>query len=215
MLIYLFVETEINGNFHSQEGAEPREGELCEARCETLSVKPNLVQIDDSGIGSPVGGAAIGALDMGTGLFKYKLVGVEYFQDGFKKEYQDVVVRIVGELFAEMGVSKEEYRVEICSGHIFDHVRSWMDGEGFEWKTAKILDPLQGLIENAFSDYLVSVGVPERIRSIEVGRDQFMYLFNWVKHDPDNRVKYCKTNGNKWKTKWSLKLYEKPRVVKK
>ncbi len=66
------------------------------------------------------------------------------------------------------------------------------------------------MIENAFSDYLVSVGVPERIRTIEVGRDQFMYLFNWVKQDPERRVKYCKTNGSKWKTKWSLKLYEKP-----
>ncbi len=30
---------------------------------EARSDKPMLVQIDDSGIGSPVGGAAIGALD--------------------------------------------------------------------------------------------------------------------------------------------------------
>jgi hypothetical protein len=205
------VETEINGNSDIRECDEPMEGD----RPEVISEKPNLVQVDDSGIGSPVGGAAIGALDMVTGTFRYKLVDVEYFQNGFKNEYQDVVVRIVSELFVEMGISKEDYRVEICSGHIFDHVRPWMDKEGFEWKPAKIIDPLQSLIENAFSDYLVSVGVPEKIRTIEVGRDQFMYLFNWVKRDPDNRVKYCKTNGNKWKTKWSLKLYEKPREMKK
>jgi hypothetical protein len=197
LLIYLFVESEINGNVSSAENGEVH------------SDKPMLVQIDDSGIGSPVGGAAIGALDTGTGMFKYKLVEVGYFQDGFKNEYQDKVVQIVKELFDEMGISKDVYRVEICSGHIFDHVRPWMDEQGYEWKSVKILDPLQTAIENAFSDYLVSVGVPERIRTIEVGRDQFMYLFNWVKQDPEHRVKYCKTNGSKWKTKWSLKLYEK------
>lgn len=204
------METEINGSCHKDE-KRPEE----EDRGDALPEKRNLVQIDDSGIGSPVGGAAIGALDVATGRFRYMLVGVEYFQDGYKNEYQDVVVGIVRELFAEMSISREEYHIEICSGHIFDHVRPWMDGEGFAWKTAKILDPLQSLIENAFSDYLVSVGVPEKIRTVEVGRDQFMYLFNWVKQDPDNRVKYCKTNGNKWKTKWSLKLYEKPRNIKK
>jgi hypothetical protein len=191
------VEADINGNAQSLEAGSVQ------------SLKPRLAQIDDSGIGSPVGGAAIGVLDVSTGTFKYKLVGVEYFQDGYKNEYQDRVVQIVGELFNEMGISGDVYRIEICSGHIFDHVRPWMDKAGYEWKSVKIVDPLQSLIENAFSDFLISIGVPERIRTIEVGRDQFMYLFNWVKQDPERRVKYCKTNGNKWKTKWSHKLYEK------
>jgi hypothetical protein len=191
------VEADINGNAQSLESGSVQ------------SLKPRLAQIDDSGIGSPVGGAAIGVLDVNTGTFKYKLVGVEYFQDGYKNEYQDRVVQIVRELFAEMGISGDVYRIEICSGHIFDHVRPWMDEAGYEWKSVKIVDPLQSLIENAFSDFLISIGVPERIRTIEVGRDQFMYLFNWVKQDPERRVKYCKTNGNKWKTKWSHKLYEK------
>ncbi len=173
------------------------------------SLKPCLAQVDDSGIGSPVGGAAIGVLDACTGAFRYKLVGVEYFQDGYKNEYQDRVVQIVRELFAEMGITSDVYRIEICSGHIFDHVRPWMDESGYEWKSVKIIDPLQSLIENAFSDFLISLGVPERIRTIEVGRDQFMYLFNWVKQDPERRVKYCKTNGSKWKTKWSHKLYDR------
>lgn len=191
------MEADINGNAQSLDAASGQ------------SLKPRLAQIDDSGIGSPVGGAAIGIIDTTTGVFKYKLVGVEYFQDGYKNEYQGRVVEIVRELFAEMGITSDVYRIEICSGHIFDHVRPWMDKAGYEWKSVKIIDPLQGLIENAFSDFLISLGVPERIRTIEVGRDQFMYLFNWVKQDPEHRVKYCKTNGNKWKTKWSLKLYEK------
>ncbi len=172
-------------------------------------LKPGLAQIDDSGIGSPVGGAAIGVLDATSGSFRYKLIGVEYFQDGYRNEYQDAVVRIVKELFAEMGITCDAYRIELCSGHIFDHVRPWLDKAGYEWKSVKIVDPLQSLIENAFSDYLVSIGVPEKIRTVEVGREQFMYLFNWVRQDPERRVKYCKTNGNKWKTKWSHKLYEK------
>jgi hypothetical protein len=172
-------------------------------------VKPGLAQVDDSGIGSPVGGAAIGVFDVNTGVFRYKLVGVEYFQDGYKNEYQDRAAQIVNELFSEMGIASDTYRVELCSGHIFDKTRPWLDNAGYEWKSVKIIDPLQSLIENAFSDYLVSVGVPEWIRTIEVGRDQFMYLFNWVKQDPEARVKYCKTNGSKWKTKWSHKLYER------
>jgi hypothetical protein len=176
--------------------------------------RPRLAQIDDSGIGSPVGGAAIGVLDA-EGRFRYKLVGVEYFQDGYRKEYLDVVVSIVKELFGELGITRAEYRVELCSGHIFDRVRPWLDEAGYEWKPAKIVDPLQTLIESAFSDYLISIGVPERIRTVEVGREQFMYLFNWVRHDPESRVKYCKTNGNKWKTKWSHKLYENEKRPKK
>jgi hypothetical protein len=189
------VESESNGNCQCIEGS--------------VALKPGLAQIDDSGIGSPVGGAAIGVFDVNTGVFRYKLVGVEYFQDGYKNEYQDRVAQIVNELFLEMGINGDTYRVEICSGHIFDKTRPWLDKAGYEWKSVKIIDPLQSLIENAFSDFLVSVGVPERIRTIEVGRDQFMYLFNWVKQDPEARVKYCKTNGTKWKTKWSHKLYEK------
>lgn len=170
-------------------------------------MKPRLAQVDDSGIGSPVGGAAIGVLDVTAGSFKYKLIGIEYFQDGYRNEYQDAVARVVKELFAEMGISNDAYRIEICSGHIFDRTRPRLDEAGYEWKPVKILDPLQSLIENAFSDYLVSIGVPEKICNIEVGREQFMYLFNWVKQDPERRVKYCKTNGSKWKTKWSHKLY--------
>jgi hypothetical protein len=193
----MFVQADTNGN---TQAVEPE--------C-VLSTKPCVAQIDDAGIGSPVGGAAIGVLDTATGTFKYKLVDVRYFQDGYKNEYQDRVVQIIKELFDEMGVSDESYRIEICSGHIFDHVRPWLDEAGYEWKSVKIIDPLQSLIENAFSDFLIGIGVPEKIRKVEVGRDQFMYLFNWVKQDPEKRVKYCKTNGSKWKTKWSHKLYEK------
>ena len=171
--------------------------------------KPGLAQVDDSGIGSPVGGVAVGVLDATKGEFKYRLVGVEYFQDGCRNEYQDMVAQGVRELFKEMGITKDAYRIEICTGHVFDLTRKWLDEEGYEWKPVKIVDPLQSLIENAFSDYLVSIGVPERIRTIEVGRDQFMYLFNWVRQDPEARVKYCKTNGSKWKTKWSHRLYKK------
>lgn len=181
---------------------------------EDTGSRRKVVQIDDSGIGSPVGGAAIGVLDTSTGAFKHKLVGVEYFQDEFHHngDYQERVVEIVRELLEEMGVKKDGYSVEICSGHIFDKVRQWFDDAGYEWKSVKIEDPLQFKIEDAFSDYLVSIGVPERIRKIDVGRDQFMYLFNWVKEDPESRVKYCKTNGNKWKNKWSQRLYEKTRM---
>ncbi len=183
---------------------------MSEEGCDGLKT----VQIDDAGIGSPVGGAAIGALDVGTGLFRYKLIGEEYFQDGkyAAKEYQARTAEIIRELFDEMGITKETYQVEICSGHIFDNARLWLDEAGYCWKSAKIEGTLQLKIEDAFSDYLISIGVPEKIRRIEVGRDQFMYLFNWVRDDPDRRVKYCKTNGNKWKSKWSHRLYEKPRV---
>jgi hypothetical protein len=173
-----------------------------------------LVQIDDAGIGSPVGGAAIGALEAESGIFRHKLIGEEYFQDGryATKEYQNRTVDIVSELFREIGVTKETYRVEICSGHIFDNVRLWLDEQGYCWKSVKIEGQLQFKIEDSFSDYLVSIGVPEKIRRIEVGRDQFMYLFNWVREDPERRVKYCKTNGNKWKNKWSHRLYEKSHI---
>jgi hypothetical protein len=172
------------------------------------------VQIDDAGIWSPVGGAAIGARETESGLFWYKLIGEEYFQDGryAAKEYQKRTAEIIDELFRDMGITRETHQIEICSGHIFDTARLRLDEEGFNWKSVKIEGDLQLKIENAFSDYLVSIGVPEKIRKIEVGRDQFMYLFNWVRDDPDRRVKHCKTNGNKWKSKWSHRLYEKHRV---
>ncbi|HMK46338.1 MAG TPA: hypothetical protein VK436_06895 [Methanocella sp.] len=173
-----------------------------------------VVQIDDAGIGSPVGGAAIGAYEVESTAFKYGMIDVEYFQDGkySGKQYQKRTVEIIDNLFREMDVAKETYRIEICTGHIFDNVRTWLNEEGFAWKPVKIENPLQFFIEDAFSDYLVSIGVPERIRQVEVGRDQFMYLFNWVKEDPETRVRYCKTSGNKWKTKWSQRLYDKHRV---
>jgi hypothetical protein len=172
-----------------------------------------VVQVDDSGIGSPVGGSAIGAIDMTTGFFKRDFVDVSYFQDGAHgpRDYQDRVVEIVQDLFDDMRITNDAFEVQICSGNIFDGVRKWMNEDGYTWKAIKVVDPLQSLIENTFSDYLVGIGVPEKIRTVEVGRDQFMYLFDWVQNDPEQRVKYCKTNGTKWKNKWVYRLYDKKR----
>ena len=78
-----------------------------------------MIQIDDAGSGSLVGGTCIAALRIETGEYKYDFIPVSLYQNGnfYRKLYLEKSKEIVISLLKELKVSKDEemkYVKAIC-----------------------------------------------------------------------------------------------------
>jgi len=87
-----------------------------------------MVQIDDAGSGSFVGGTCIGMYRLETNEYYFDIIPVElYNKENFrKKAYLDEVVNIVSTGFKLLDVSKNE-PISVCRGYMFDKLKNgWM-----------------------------------------------------------------------------------------
>lgn len=159
-----------------------------------------MIQIDDSGSGSPVGSVGIGILRIETGEYRFGLIPVSFFQ-GVKagqKLYLDEVIPIVANAFEVLGVDLSE-PVEVCRGDIFTKLKTWLTGRGYSWTEAKIEGQLQELVEESYIDYLVELGVPRPvIETAEDYRALSRCLELWVGESFGDRAPYCKQWGKGW-----------------
>lgn len=158
-----------------------------------------MIQIDDAGSGSLVGGTCIGAIRVETGEFFYEVIPMKYYsKEHFrKKEYLDYVVEIVERLLKKLNHKKEEL-IEVCRGYMFDKLRKWFDKGNYTYESVKIAEPLQSVIERTFEDYTISLGLPEEYIRYTKYPFHFHTLLKWVYADYDNRVKLCKTGWKSW-----------------
>ena len=102
-----------------------------------------MVQIDDAGSGSLVGGTCIGAMRVETKEYVYDFVPVNLYQNGnfHSKKYLEKSRDIVFELLKKMKPSKEE-EILICQGYMFDIARKDLKKQGYNFRNAKIVEPL-------------------------------------------------------------------------
>ncbi|MEA4963961.1 hypothetical protein [Lutispora sp.] len=158
-----------------------------------------MIQIDDAGSGSLIGGTCIGALRCETGEYYYEIIPpILYDKTNFKnKSYLYYTTQIVKNALEILQVNENE-EIEVCQGYMFDDARKYLKNKNYKYKGTKICDPLQSLIEKTFEEYSISLGLP---------RDFIMYtkypfhlkrLLKWVYADYGNRVKYCKTGWKSW-----------------
>ncbi len=163
-----------------------------------------LVEIDDAGTGSPVGGVVIGCRKGDT--FVYEVIPPMNFHNRgvFSKEIQIQVREIVKKLLQKVSFNHEEDEILICSSKIFNETRNWLEKQNIRWKLGKVRGKTQDLVEFAFDFHLVQIGVPRLLlkRLIEY-KHYVIELLKWVALDLENRSKYVKKYFKVWRNNWS------------
>ncbi len=158
-----------------------------------------MIQIDDAGSGSLVGGTCIGVNRIETGEYSYGIIPLEYYRpESFKaKAYQDCAIHIVQDTFNRLNIGKRE-PIQVCRGYMFDKLKKWLKTNNYPWQSTKIEDPLQTIVEKTFEDYIISLGLPSRFIRYTKYPFHFHRLLKWVYADYDNRKHLCKTGWDSW-----------------
>ena len=169
-----------------------------------------MIQIDDDGSGSLLGGNFIGTLRVETLEYRYGIVPVEFYSpDNFKtKRYLDAVVEIVAHSLSTLNADKNE-RIYVCRGYMFDRLKEWLEGNFHNWESTVINDPLQTIVETTFEEYAISLGLPRHYISYTKYPFHFHRLLKWVYADYQNRKGLCKQGWNSWQKYGNLdrKIY--------
>lgn len=166
-----------------------------------------MIQIDDAGSGSLIGGTCIAAIRSETGEFYNEIIPIDLFnKENFKiKSYIYYATDIVKRSIENLHASKEE-PINICQGYIFEDARSYLKANGYNYTKGKIEDPLQTIIEKAFESYTVSLGLPREFISYTKYPFHLHRILKWVYADFDKRVPLCKTGWKSWSKYGSLPI---------
>ena len=174
-----------------------------------------MIQIDDAGSGSLIGGTCIGVMRTETGEFYYDIIPISLYQpDCFEKKiYLDEVVHIIKKSFEVLGVSKDE-NIEVCRGYMFDKLRPWLKKNQYQYVNTSIKEPLQSKIEYTFSQYVVGLGLPEQYITYTKYPFHFHRLLRWVYADYKNRKQLCKRGWKSWEKYGNLSIEKKNGYLK-
>ena len=175
-----------------------------------------MIQIDDAGSGSLLGGTVIGITRVETNEYKYDIIPLEYYRDSSfeEKEYINYVVTIVNNLFMTLNVGHKE-KIEVCRGYMFDKLKIWLEENNYNYVCTQIEDPLQSLVEKTFENYAISLGLPENFITYTKYPFHFHRILKWVYADYENRSLLCKTGWKSWKKYGSLPVEIDEEKVKK
>ena len=175
-----------------------------------------MIQIDDSGSGSLIGGTCIGIMRVETNEYFYDIIPIELYRPEIfeKKQYLDKVVDIVQSIFMKLGVSKDE-KVEVCRGYMFERLQQWLKEENYNYTSTAIGEPLQSIVEYTFENYANSLGLPSQFINYTKYPFHFHRLLRWVYADYENRYPLCKTGWKSWKKYGSLPVEYSTKQLKK
>lgn len=175
-----------------------------------------MIQIDDSGSGSLIGGTCIGVLRTETGEYLYDIIPLELYQNEFfdKKKYLDKVVEISQRFLKKLEVASDE-KIEVCRGYMFDRLRPWLKENNYNYISTTIGEPLQTKVEDTFEKYAIQLGLPKDFLAYTKYPFHFHRLLRWVYADYDHRVNLCKTGWKSWKKYGNLHLELSTSHVKK
>lgn len=159
-----------------------------------------MIQIDDAGSGSLVGGTLIGILRIENQDYYSEIIPIKLFSspDFEKKKYNDYCVEIIKRAIENLKIEKDE-TIEICQGYIFDNARKYLSQSGYIIKSTKICEPLQSKIEENFMDYVIGLGIPMDFLEYTKYPFHFHKLLKWVFSDLNSRKHMCKTGWKSWK----------------
>ncbi|HHY81259.1 MAG TPA: hypothetical protein GX505_01080 [Clostridiales bacterium] len=159
-----------------------------------------MIQIDDSGSGSLIGGTCIGAVRVETGDYVYDFIPIDYYRSHLfrSKKYLLESAHIVLSLLEKLNLKPNE-EVEICQGYMFDQAREFIKARQIPYRCSKIGEPLQSLVENTFQEYALSLGLPPQYVKYTKYPLHFHRILRWVYADYDKRVQLCKTGWKSWK----------------
>lgn len=175
-----------------------------------------MIQIDDAGSGSLLGGTIIGVLRVETDEFLYEVIPLDYYNEKnfTTKAYIYCVISIVKKIFKKINVTRNEH-LEICRGYMFDALALWLKDNGYSFVKTEIKDPLQTKIETAFEEYAISLGLPKSFISYTKYPFHFHRILKWVYADHSNRQLLCKTGWKSWRKYGDLEVNYSKELIKK
>ena len=144
-----------------------------------------VVQLDDTGWGSPIGGTIIGAL--GPGGYFTELIPIEEHVDvktspGFYQKVADISAKLIKQAVGAV----DRFVVEICPSHVFSETRGCLKEQGLTFRTAQIRGNLQQRLRSEFLAYLGSQGVPH-----DVADKSYEVAHSWAtKHGRSDLIKW-------------------------
>lgn len=158
-----------------------------------------MIQIDDAGSGSFVGGTCIGIYRPESNEYYFDIIPVElYNKENFKnKLYLHEVVSITKEAFQALNVNKDE-TIEICRGYMFEKLKSWLTNQGYCWYCTHITGRIQEVVEKNFERYTIRLGLPEDYIKYTRYPFHFHKLLRWVYADFEHRINLCKVGWKSW-----------------
>jgi hypothetical protein len=173
-----------------------RHRESCERKMAIIRL---MIQIDDAGSGSFVGGTCIGVYRPETNEYYFDIIPVELYNEENmpKKLYLDAVTDIVRKAFDLLYVQPWE-TIEVCRGYMFESLSKWLCGSGYTWYRTHITGRVQEIVEDNFTLYTVRLGLP--MHYIKYTRYPFHFhkLLRWVFSDFDSRIALCKVGWKCW-----------------
>ena len=169
-----------------------------------------MIQIDDAGSGSLLGGTCIGVLRVDTGEYQCGIIPVELYKpENFKKKiYLEKVVEIVRNAFITLKPGENE-KIYVCRGYMFDRLKDWLSLSSYNWESSVIRDPLQTIVEKSFENYAMSLGLPSQYIRYTKYPFHFHRLLKWVYVDYEARKGLCKQGWSSWQKYGNLerKIY--------
>ena len=158
-----------------------------------------MLQIDDAGSGSFIGGTCIGIYRPQSNDYYFDIIPVElYNKENFKKKYYlDDVVEIISKGIRNFNIPKSE-TIEICRGYMFEKLKGWLDDNGYTWYCTQISGRAQEIIEKNFELYTERLGLPRQYIKYTKYPFHFHKLLRWVYADYDKRLKHCKVGWKSW-----------------
>jgi len=158
-----------------------------------------MIQIDDAGSGSFVGGTCIGVYRPETNEYYFDIIPVElYNKENFRKKmYLDEVIKITDTAFKNLRPARGE-TIEICRGYMFDRLKVWLENNGYQWYSTQITGRVQQVVEKNFELYAESLGLPWHYIKYTKYPFHFHKLLRWVYADFDSRIKLCKVGWKSW-----------------
>ncbi len=158
-----------------------------------------MIQIDDAGSGSLIGGTCIGILRVETMEYYYEIIPLFYYRPQiFKnKMYLYFTLTIIKNAINVLKIDKSE-PIGICRGYMFDVSYAWLESNGYLVKRDKIGNPLQDIVENTFQVYTINLGLNERFIKYNKYPFQFHNIIKWVYADYDKRKPLCKVGWKSW-----------------
>lgn len=158
-----------------------------------------MLQIDDAGSGSFIGGTCIGIYRPDSNEYYFDIIPVAlYNKENFKKKYYlDKVVEIISTGIQNFNISKAE-TLEICRGYMFDRLKLWLNENGYTWYCSQISGRAQEIIEKNFELYTERLGLPGHYIKYTKYPFHFHKLLRWVYADYEKRIELCKVGWKCW-----------------
>lgn len=158
-----------------------------------------MIQIDDAGSGSLVGGTLIGIIRVEDLDYYKEIIPLNYYNlpQFQEKKYTESSVEIIKRGLKYLNVKIDE-PIYICQGYMFDKARVYLKKQGYSVTSTRISEPLQSIIEEDFLDYIIGLGMPMDYLEYTKYPFHFHKLLKWVFSERDTRENLCKTGWKSW-----------------